>query len=41
MPDYEAHPLRQMILDAAGLSPAEYDETAGLMRTILQSEHSK
>ena len=39
MPEYEAHPLRQKILDAAGLSPADYDETVGLMRTIIQSEH--
>ena len=38
MPEYEAHPLRQKILDAAGLSPEEYDETVGLMRAIIQSE---
>jgi len=41
MPEYEAHPLRQKILDAVDLSPAEYDETVGLMRTIIQSEQCK
>ena len=38
MPDYEAHPLRQKILDTVGLTPQEYDETVGLMREIVQSE---
>jgi hypothetical protein len=39
MPEYEAHPLRQKILDAVTVSPQEYDETVGLMRTIIQSEN--
>jgi hypothetical protein len=38
MPDYEAHPLRQKILDTVGLTSQEYDETVGLMREIVQSE---
>ena len=38
MPEYEAHPLRQKILDAVPCSPEEYDETVGLMRAIIQSE---
>lgn len=40
MPDYEAHPLRQKILDAVDCSPEEYDETVGLMRTIVQSQYA-
>jgi hypothetical protein len=39
MPEYEAHPLRQKILDALDCSPEEYDETAGLLRTIVQSQY--
>ena len=36
-PDYEKHPLRQKILTELGCQPADYDATANLMRTILQS----
>lgn len=39
MPDYEAHPLRQKILDAVACSPEKYDETVGLMREMIQSGH--